>query len=125
MAPVAIGLGIVLVLLGVGTYIYTDRVSVTALIPAFFGLAFALLGQLARDEKWRKHAMHAAATLGLLGFVAPAIMAVPRLLKLARGEEDPRPAAVYAQAAMALLCALFVGLCIRSFLAARRRPGGA
>jgi len=37
-------LGTVLVVLGVGAYVLSDFVSVTALIPAFFGVLIAVLG---------------------------------------------------------------------------------
>ena len=41
----------------------------TALIPAAFGLALLLCGALALKESRKKHAMHAAAMVGLLGWV--------------------------------------------------------
>ncbi len=57
MANVTIGLGIVLLALGLGSYFGTGRTSVTALIPAFFGLPLLALGWLALKENVRKHAM--------------------------------------------------------------------
>ncbi len=47
MANVTIGLGIVLLALGLGSYFGSGRTSVTALIPAFFGLPLLVLGWLA------------------------------------------------------------------------------
>src|SRR6202011_4915695 len=37
MGLVAVGFGVALIILGVGSYLGTDRVSITAMIPAFFG----------------------------------------------------------------------------------------
>jgi hypothetical protein len=127
VAPIAIGLGVVLIVLGVGGYFYIDRTSVTALIPAFFGAVFVVLGVLAVNDRFRKHAMHLAAMLGLIGLVVPAIRGFPKLIALLSGEDMQRSAAAAAviNSAMAVLCGVFVVLCIRSFIAARRsRSGG-
>ena len=86
-----------------------------------FGIAFVVLGALALNEKMLKHAMHVAATLGLLGFLAAAVRGLPKLLTLLQGGEVDHPLAVYATSAMAGLCLVFVLLCVKSFLDARRR----
>ena len=119
MAKVAIGLGILLILLGVGGYAVSGGASITALIPAFFGRAFLALGFIARKQGRRKHAMHAAAALGLLGFLG-SVRGLVGLVTLLSGGAVDRPAAVVAQSVMALLCAVFVVLCVKSFIDARR-----
>lgn len=127
MSSIAIGCGTLLVLLGVGGYVWTDRVSATALIPAAFGLVLVILGQLARQEHRRKHAMHAAAAAGLVGFLAAAVMGLPKLPtlisegKVLRANGTDATRAVICTLVMALICAVFVGLCINSFIQARRR----
>ena len=114
MASTTIVFGLVLVLLGFAGYFLTGTSSVTALIPAFFGLLLIVMGFVARSESARKHAMHAAAMVGLIGLIGAvgSLLASPLSL---------RPAlAVYSQVAMALLMAVFLALCVRSFIAARR-----
>ena len=74
--------GLILIVLGLASYFLTDRVSVTALIPAFFGAVFVILALVAGNESARKHAMHAAVALGLLGFLGT-LRVIPAL---ARGE---------------------------------------
>ena len=69
MASTTRTFGLILIALGLASYFLTDRVSVTALIPAFFGAVFVILALVARHESARKHAMHAAVALGLLGFL--------------------------------------------------------
>jgi hypothetical protein len=116
---VTIALGVILIGLGAIGFLATGREHPTALIPAFAGIVFLILGVVARNPGARKHAMHAAAALALLGFFGT----VPGLIKFFRmlgGTEVSRPAAVRAQAIMAVLCLLFVILCVRSFIAARR-----
>ena len=115
MATTTIGFGIVLILLGLGGYFGTDRVSLTALIPAAFGLLLVIFGALARDDKRRKMAMHIAVTVGLLGFLgtAPGLVKLPMLLM---GGEVQRPAAVVAQSIMAVLMAIYVAMCVKSFI---------
>jgi len=89
--------------------------GLTALIPAGFGVVFVLLGLLARKDKLRKHVMHAAAALGLLGFVGAVIGFV-----IGSRAATVKPLALGCQAAMALICAAFVGLCVNSFIQARK-----
>ncbi len=124
MATTTIGFGIVLIVLGVGGYFGTDRVSVTALIPAAFGLLLVVFGALARDEKRRKMAMHIAVTIGLLGFLGTVsgLLQLPTLLS---GGGVARPGAVVSKSIMAALMAVYVGMCVKSFIDARRRRAGA
>jgi hypothetical protein len=63
--------GIVLMVIGILSYWLTGRTSVTALIPAFFGAVFVILAYVARNEATRKHAMHIAVAVGLLGLLGP------------------------------------------------------
>ena len=114
MASTTIVFGILLTLLGVVGYFLTGTSSLTALIPALFGLLLVILGFLARSESMRKHAMHAAAAVALVGCIGA-------LIPLLRTSSGVRPAmAVFSQGAMVVLTALFVVLCVRSFRAARR-----
>ena len=124
MANTTIGFGSVLVVLGVGGYFGSDRASVTALIPAAFGLLLAIFGALARDEKRRKMAMHIAVTIGLLGFLGTVsgLLQLPTLLS---GGVVERPGAVVSKSIMAVLMAIYVGMCVKSFIDARRRRAGA
>jgi hypothetical protein len=63
--------------------------------------------------------MHAAAAVGLLGFLGGAGKLIAGLAK-----GNPSGLAVFSQAGMAVLCALFVVLAVRSFIAARRAREG-
>lgn len=122
MASTALAFGIALLLLGVIGYVATGADSPTALIPAAFGVLLALLGIWARNPAKRKTAMHLAAGVGLLGFLGAA-RGLAGLLALLSGEEVGRPAAVVSQSMMAGLCLIFVALCVRSFVTARRNRG--
>jgi len=110
--------GILLILVGVIGYVHglmNEKASVTALIPAFFGLALTVLGIVAQSsEGLRKHIMHAAVAIGLIGFILTAGRLASKFSELSMS------AAVISQAAMAAICLLFVILAIRSFAAARR-----
>jgi hypothetical protein len=119
MPKITIALGVILIGLGAGAYFATGRSSVTALIPAFAGVPFVLLGVWAMKPPWRKLAMHIAALLGVLGF-AGTVSGLMKLPALLRGDDLPRPAAVGIQSAMAILCLVYVVLCIMSFIKARR-----
>lgn len=118
MPYVTMALGSLLLLIGVGFYVGTGATSVTALIPAFLGIPIEIAGVAALREGWRKHAMHVAVLLALLGFLGSArgLLSLPALLS---GVEVARPAAVVAQSLTAILCLFFVGLAVRSFVRAR------
>ena len=114
MAKVAIGIGAALILLGVITFLMTS--AKTSLIPAYFGLPLAISGAVALKPEYRKHAMHVAAVIGLLGFLLPLGRLIPVLI---RGSL-PAPAALVGLVTMTVLCGVFVVLCVRSFIDARR-----
>ena len=107
--------GLLLIALGVISYLGTGRTSMTALIPAFFGAALLICAMLARKESARKHALHAAVAIGLIG----AIAALARGLPAAMNGQAGRPA-VLAQLAMGALLVVYVALGVQSFIAARR-----
>ena len=126
MAKTTIALALILILLGLGTYFGSSDAnpSVTALIPAAFGVLLLGCGVTALQAAWRKHAMHAAASIGLLGALAASGRGVMAVSKLARGA-DVNTTALAAVGVMAAVCWLLVALCINSFIAARRRQAAA
>ncbi len=123
MQTISIICGILLIAIGAAGYIHgvsVDKASITALIPAFIGLIIGLLGILAgRKESLRKHLMHAAVVVALLGFIATAGRLVSKLGEISAS------AAVLSQASTAIVCLAFVIFAIRSFAAARRERGAA
>jgi hypothetical protein len=114
MASTTLLFGILLTVLGLAGYALTGGASVTALIPALFGLALVGLGLVARKEHLRKHAMHAAAAVALLGFAGAVF---PFFRGITAGRTD---LAVLSQGAMVVLTGVFVALCVKSFIDARR-----
>jgi hypothetical protein len=120
MGPVTIGFGIFLIVVGLVGYGSSETHAPTALIPAGFGVVLALLGVLALKDSLRKHAMHLAAMVGLIGLLGAAGMGVPKLITMLSGGNVERPLAVISQVVMAAACLVFVGLCVKSFIDARR-----
>lgn len=117
VASTTLALGVALIVLGLAGYFLTGATSLTALIPAAFGLVIALAGVIARDERKRKHAMHAAVVVALLGFLG----SIRGLLQIG-GVFDgtaARPAAVVSQTIMALLTLGYIAIAVRSFIRAR------
>jgi hypothetical protein len=119
VGKITIGFGLVLIALGIGAVLLTRQP--TAAIPAGFGLVLTALGYVAiQNEKARMHVMHAAVPVSLLGFLVPAVrvaMAIPGALSEGA---FTHPIAIAEQVVMALLCAGHVGLCVKSFIGARR-----
>jgi uncharacterized membrane protein HdeD (DUF308 family) len=117
MAPLAIGFGALLTSLGPALFFLSEpeRRSMTAFIPSFFGIALIVLGVIARIEKFRMHAMHAAALVGLLGFVLP----LGRVIYAMTRDNFQFGLGAGGSLAMSVLCAIFLGLCVKSFIDAR------
>lgn len=106
--------GGLMVVLGAVAYVATNFASMTALIPSFFGLGLIVLGLVARQgDRARMHAMHGAALLGLLGLVGGIVM-------LLRIDPAQRPEAFWENVGFAGLSAVFLALCVKSFIDARR-----
>ncbi len=110
--------GLILTLIGLIGYVYgmmNGSASPTALIPAAFGAVLAALGIAARaSEGMRKHLMHAAVIVALIGFIMTGGRLVMKFSELAMSP------AVMSQLATAVVCLIFVILAVRSFAAARR-----
>ncbi|MEE2662961.1 MAG: hypothetical protein VX681_02485 [Myxococcota bacterium] len=119
MARTTIGIGVLLIVIGLIGYFGSGRVSVTALIPAFFGTPIALLGTLSLRESRRKACVHAAVVLGVLGAGGAGSRSLPNIGALLSGEAESA-FGTSMQLLMFVVCLVFVALCVRSFIAARR-----
>jgi hypothetical protein len=121
MAKVTILFGLLLIVLGVVGYVGTGRMAPTALIPTYVGIVFTILGLLARkgSQKKRMTIMHIAVTLGLLSFLATA-KSIWDFIQMERGHAMLRPIAVEDKAVFSMMMLIYVLLCVRSFIKARR-----
>lgn len=119
MAKLSIAYGVIFILMGLISYFGISSESITALIPAFFGIPMVILGWLGLKEKYLKHTMHGAAVLMLLGFFGT-IGGLIKFFKMLGGVETARPSAVTVQAIMALMCLVFLIFAVKSFIDARQ-----
>jgi hypothetical protein len=122
MAKITLVFAVLLVALGLAGFLGTGSAHPTALIPTWIGLALGLFGWLAvsPDEKRRKLFMHVNVTIGLLGFLGGAGSAAGGYHRAALKGLPPDLAALASQLMLALLMLIYVLLCVRSFIAARR-----
>lgn len=122
MSKMTMALGGALILLGILGFSLANGTAITALIPAFFGLPLLALGGVALvNETMRRHVMHGAAALALLGFLGTVPAWRFGLYMLSVGTRHvERPMAVIMQSIMALLCGVYLYFSIRSFVEARR-----
>lgn len=123
----AILFGLALEALGIFGFGMSAHHSVTALIPSIFGSLLLVLGVV--GLLWphaRKHVMHVAALIGLVGTVGGLGRGLPKLGALFQGTAE-LPLAVFSQVTMGVLCLGFLVLCVKSFIDARRarKAGGA
>jgi hypothetical protein len=124
MAYTTIGFGAILSLLGLFGYFKAeaDHRSLTALIPLVFGVALVVCGAivLARPNL-RMHVMHVAVLLGLVGFLAAFGRLFSKLNVIVSDDPTIDRFPIRMVAAMAVTCLAYTGICIYSFIAARRR----
>jgi hypothetical protein len=103
---------VLLIALGLGAFGVSS--SRTALLPAYLGIALGVLAGLAMVfERARKHLMHVAALVALLGALAPTAALLIRAAKMS-------PLALGVNLGMLALSAILLVLMVRSFMRARR-----
>lgn len=100
-------------LIALGLVFFALTASPTSLIPAALGLVAVGLGVAARNPASRRHAMHGAAALSLVGLLVALVRLLPGLASGAFGT---------AQASLSLLALaslVYLALSVRSFAEAR------
>jgi hypothetical protein len=119
VAKLTIGFGGLLVLVSLAFWFVTGRAESATLHPAGIGVLLILSGALANTEnvKQRMIWMHVAVTAGLIGLLLTGIRAV---LTLVKGTIAANPLGFDERVLIALICLVYVVLCVRSFIAARR-----
>ena len=122
MAKVTLLFAVLLIVLGLVSFFGTGSQHPTALIPAWFGLALGVFGFLAIGpiEARRKLFMHINVTIGLLGFLGAAWRAIQSYGHARSEGVVPDTIALGAQATMAGLLLIYVAMCVKSFIDARR-----
>ena len=111
MYRVTILFGVLLGITGVVGFYQSGAEHPTALIPAFIGIPLFVCGIIAAKEAMRMLAIHIAVLVSLIGFIG----AAATLFKA-----DQEIAAIVSKSITSVLCATFVGLCVRSFIQARK-----
>lgn len=122
MAKLSLLFAVLLIVLGLVSYFGTGSQHPTALIPTWFGLAIGVFGFLAisPSEARRKLFMHINVTIGLIGFLGAAWRALLGYGHARAEGIDPDKIALGAQVTMAALLLIYVAMCIKSFVEARR-----
>lgn len=122
MAKISVIFAVLLIALGLVGYFATGAQHATALIPTWFGAALGMSGLLAMspDEGRRKLFMHVNVTLGLLGFIAVGIESIRGYVHAKNTGIEPDMIALASKLTMTGLLLVYVILCVRSFVAARR-----
>lgn len=106
--------GTLMILLAIGFFIATGMVEKTALIPGAFGVLLLICGGIAlKGESARKHAMHVAAMIGLIGVLTVGMA----IAKIAKGAFNIAAVEMLIFSGLSLV---FLILCIKSFIDARK-----
>lgn len=119
-ATIAVIIGILLIAVGVLGRVLTGTSSITALIPAFFGIPIAVLGWVARAPKRTKVSMHIVAVIALLGVIGTITVIPDFVTTLTSSEASGISAALLSRGAMLILCAIMLIVSVMSFVQVRR-----
>jgi hypothetical protein len=119
MPFIAIGTGVLLIIVGSLSANLSGTSSFTAYIPSFIGVVFAVLGGVALKPSLTKHAMHGAAALSVLAILG-SLDGIGPFFGVVFGRAVERPAAAVAKVVMLIVCVAFLVLAVRSFIEARR-----
>ena len=141
MAKVTLIFAGLLVALGLGGYLGTGSLHPTALIPMWIGMPLGLCGFLAisPNESRRKLFMHISVTIALLGLLGTVGEIIRSSVSVSREMSEASAAtpvtnngaqavsvsvdfmiAMGSKITLAILLLIYVILCVRSFIAARR-----
>ena len=118
MAKVTLVFAVLCIALGLIGFFGTGHTHYTALIPAWIGLALGIGGWLAisPDERRRKLFMHINVTIGLVGFVGT----FAEIIHSCASSKPVDMTALIAKLTLVWLLLIYLFLCMRSFLVARR-----
>ncbi len=124
MPTISIFIGILLILDGAFGYFFgapnptCGTVSLTAWIPAFFGIAFIICGSSSKkaSDKSRTNIMHIAVLVSILGLIGAATHIPESLDKVNAGGSR---IGLIAACIMVFLCFVFLVLSIRFFVRTR------
>jgi hypothetical protein len=118
MAKVTLVFAVLLIALGLAGFFGTGHAHYTALIPAWIGLVLGIGGWLAisPDERRRKLFMHVNVTIGLVGFVGT----FAEIIRSCASSKPVDMTALIAKLTLVWLLLIYLFLCMRSFLVARR-----
>ncbi len=122
MAKLTLVFAVLLIALGLAGFLGTGSQDPTALIPTWFGVALGIFGVLAMSpsEARRKLFMHVNVTIGLLGFLGAGIEAARGYVHARSAGLEVDQIALASKLTMAGLMLVYVLLCVRSFISARR-----
>lgn len=117
MVRLTTALGVALVILGVGAYVLTSAVSITALIPAFVGVPLLACAAVARSARRRRPALAVALAVALLGALGSAMNAI-KIGEAIAGTAQ-RPSAVWVSTVMFVLLVGYLVVGVRAVLTSR------
>lgn len=113
MPKLTVAFAVFLILLGALAYVLSGMESFTALIPSIFGVLFLIPGLVSFKDSMRKHMMHVTSLLALVTIIA-------LLPMVSKGYNADRPLAFPSQLVMLMGTIAYLGLCVKSFIDARK-----
>ena len=122
MSKITLIFATLLIALGLAGFFGTGSQHYTALIPTWIGIVLAIGGWLSisPSESRRKLFAHVNVTVGLIAFIASVVEIFRGLAAAHAKGVAVNPIALSSKIALAALLLLYIILCVRSFIEARR-----
>ena len=122
MAKITLIFAALLIALGLAGFIGTGSQHYTALIPTWIGLVLAIGGWLSMSpsESRRKLFAHINVTIALVAFIGSVVEIFRGIAAAHAKGVEVNTIALSSKIALAVLLLLYIVLCVRSFINARR-----
>ncbi len=122
MAKITLIFAALLIALGLAGFFGTGSLHYTALIPTWIGLILAIGGWLSisPSESRRKLFAHINVTIALIAFIGSVVEIFRGISHAHAIGAEVNPIALTSKIALAALLLLYIILCVRSFITARR-----
>lgn len=121
MHKLTVLVGVILVAIGAASYFGAAPAKGNPLAIAGTGSVLIACGWAAANERARMHAMHGAVLAGLIGMVVGVVGVMQSDATVdSAGAVTPSGTHRWPSSVTALVCGVYVVLCVRSFVMARR-----
>lgn len=107
LSKLTIGVGFILFILGLVSYVLSGMASVTALIPSILGAILAIFGILIYKKIYTEISIYISGIISIIGLLG-SLRGIPQTVTFISGGEVTRPLAVISQTITVILAFILI-----------------